>query len=119
PVTRPPMNRRGKVAQTRRTASRCGQTEIAGARADRAPSWAFIFLKPAAALMGARGGGLGAVHSRVLACQGFLSAFLPAHRLQTKLNRKINCDAPSKSALTVMNTFQCCTGSRNSYWVGL
>src|SRR5581483_10934810 len=57
PVTRPPMNRRGKVAQTRRTASRCGQTEIAGARADRAPSWAFIFLKPAAALMGARRGG--------------------------------------------------------------
>ena len=32
----------------------------------------------------------GTVHSRVAAFQGFSPAFLPARRLQTKLNKKIN-----------------------------
>src|SRR5439155_27022363 len=36
-------------------------------------------------------GGLGAVHSRVVACQGLCStARFPAKRLKKKLNRKIN-----------------------------
>src|SRR3972149_4114369 len=65
------------------------------------------------------GVGVGATHSSVLACQGLRSAFLPANRLQKKLYRKKICEAPRISALTVINTFQCCMGIRNSYWVGL
>src|SRR5438094_7730116 len=61
------------------------------------------------------GGSEAAVHSRVLACQGLRSAFLPANRLETKLYRKKICDAPRISALTVIKTFQCCIGWRNSY----
>src|SRR5437667_3835991 len=54
------------------------------------------------------GGGDGAVHSRVFECHGFIGAFLPAKRLQKKLMTNGSCETPSRSADTVMKTFQCC-----------
>src|SRR5712692_9697692 len=39
------------------------------------------------------GGGEGMLHSRVVACQGFISVlFFPLHKLQTKLKRKMRLD---------------------------
>ena len=65
------------------------------------------------------GVGVGAAHSRVLACQGLRSALGPANKLQKKLITKGICDNPSRIALTVMNTLMGCRGCRNSYCVGL
>src|SRR5262249_3549952 len=64
-------------------------------------------------------GGLGAVHSNVVACQGLRSsARLPAKILKKKLNRKTSCAEPNTNAEIDMNTFAGCCCCKNMYWVG-
>src|SRR5436190_13036886 len=56
------------------------------------------------------GGGEGAAHSRVVACHGFSSTFLPCLMLQKKLTMNGICAIASPQAEYDMKRFQCRTG---------
>ena len=64
------------------------------------------------------GGGDGAVHSRVVACQGFWSTFFPKKMLQKKLRMNGICARPKNHALIEIKTFSGCMGWACAYCTG-